>query len=368
MKFLKSVLFLGLSMVFLHGCSAFKGDEPLTQPEIESASKVGLDFELLSEMKGKQLFEFSEIEVDKYLGYLQVHIPDFRDRIDFLAHKNLGQEYDIYLLGEFPFEVYDEQPVFCLEKSDCVVFSEHTYAMALSNDWKSFMAMLQRIRYKDGVISYTTRNHYTEADWIVNNSWLLKDITIDLAKDDTKYVHSTIKKSNFFRRNGLDYAVPEIDLNWNYIPAKYIESVIGELKTGDFVNVVRGSSPENVYVGHVGLISVDHDGTVYFIHSTSPQVKKQTLISYMEQSLKLSEERKIYNAEVDKENAEIKKENEKLRAANGGKPNSDEKRLKSHKPYFYGFKFLRLQENAMDNLKKIDGPNAPKITIYGGLM
>jgi len=367
MKYYLKNLFLIFGFIsVMQACTAFSGDEPLTEDELASASKVGMNTELLSELKGKPLYEFSELEVDKYLGYLQVQIPDLRERINFLAHKNIGQEYDIYLLGEFPFEVYDEQPLYCLEQSDCVVFSEHTYAMALSHDWKSFMAMLQRIRYKDGVISFTTRNHYTEADWIVNNSWLIKDMTIDLAGENTKYVNSMINKTNFFRRNGLDYATPEIDLNWNYIPAEFVKSVIGELKTGDFVNVVRGSSPENVYVGHVGLISVDKDGTVYFIHSTSPEVKKQTLVSYMEQSLQLSEKRKIENAEIAKENEKIIAENAKLRAKNGGQPHPDEERLISQKPYFFGFKFLRLQENAMDNLRAIDGPDAPKLTIYGG--
>ena len=40
-----------------------------------------------------------------------------------LARKNLGQPYDIYLLGEMPFETYDPQPIYCLSKSDCVVFA-----------------------------------------------------------------------------------------------------------------------------------------------------------------------------------------------------------------------------------------------------
>jgi hypothetical protein len=41
--------------------------------------------------------------------------------------------------------------------------------------------MLQRIRYRDGVIGVATRNHYTEMDWNVANRWLVTDISADLA-------------------------------------------------------------------------------------------------------------------------------------------------------------------------------------------
>ena len=85
--------------------------------------------------------------------------PDLRKRILHLARKNIGQPYELYLLGEMPFEPYDPQPIYCLGKSDCLVFTEHTYAMALSHNWPSFMRMLQRIRYRDGHLGVATRNH-----------------------------------------------------------------------------------------------------------------------------------------------------------------------------------------------------------------
>src|SRR3990172_3362680 len=115
--------------------------------------------------QNKPLYEFSEAEIGAYIKHLQASEPDLRKRIVHLARKNIGQPYDIYLLGEMPFETYDPQPMYCLAKSDCLVFSEHTYAMALSGGWPAFMKMLQRIRYRDGQIGVATRNHYTEADW-----------------------------------------------------------------------------------------------------------------------------------------------------------------------------------------------------------
>ena len=120
-------------------------------------------------LESKPLYEFSEAEVGAYIKHLQAAEPDLRKRIVHLARKNIGQPYDIYLLGEMPFETYDPQPIYCLTKSDCVVFTEHTYAMALTGDWPSFIKMLERIRYRDGQIGVATRNHYTEADWDKSN-------------------------------------------------------------------------------------------------------------------------------------------------------------------------------------------------------
>ncbi|MEM8495838.1 MAG: N-acetylmuramoyl-L-alanine amidase-like domain-containing protein, partial [Planctomycetota bacterium] len=86
-------------------------------------------------------------EVDTFVAELQAEHAELRDRVLVAAHRQLGQPYDIYLLGEFPFEIDDPQPLFQLEESDCVVFVEHTYAMALSRNWAEFFAYLQRIRY-----------------------------------------------------------------------------------------------------------------------------------------------------------------------------------------------------------------------------
>ena len=104
----------------------------------------------MSNRKLVRSLSITEAEVDKYLKFLSATEPDLRKRIVHLARKNIGQPYEIYLLGEMPFEPYDPQPIYCLTKSDCLVFTEHTYAMALTDNWPAFMRMLQRIRYRDG--------------------------------------------------------------------------------------------------------------------------------------------------------------------------------------------------------------------------
>lgn len=306
--------------------------EPLTVKELAVANKLNLDVKQLEILKAKPLYKFTESEIDKYLKFLYALEPDPRKRIVHLARKCIGQPYNIYLLGEFPFELYDPDPLYTLKKSDCLVFSEHMYAMSLAWDWRSFFALLQRIRYKDGEISMVTRNHYTIPDWDRNNSWLVEDITDEIGGDLVTSMTVSTNRKKFFAKYGIQWDKPETVVHTNYIPAEAVPKVIGKLQQGDFVNVIRGFD-KPAWCGHTGLITISEDGTVNFLHSTPPRVKEQPLLEYMEKSL----------------------------AANP-------KRKAKGKPIFYGFKFLRFRDDALAQLKKIDGPDAPKVTGPRGIL
>jgi hypothetical protein len=326
--------------------------------ELELCKQLNIDEKDLAKMKRKPLFKFTEQELDKYLGYLQEFEPDLRKRIQHLAKKTVGQPYNIFLLGEYPFEIYDPDPLYSLKESDCVVFSEHMYAMTLAHDWPSFFALLQRIRYKDGEIGMLTRNHYTEADWDINNSWLIEDITVELAGDKVAHQTSVIDRARFFRKYGIGQDIPKQTLEWTYIPYQILPEVIDKLQPGDFVNIVRGNEGGR-YVGHVGLITRSENGTVNFLHSTSPKVKEQQLMDYYNGADTRNNQRRQENETIAQKNAVIQKHNANVKESGKGKIKS----TTALKPYFYGFKFFRLRENPLAELKKIDGPNAPKISI-----
>lgn len=296
------------------GCARL-GVSKTAEPETDEQTIVRLE--------KTPLYKFSEKEVDLYLGHLQETEPDLRARVVKLGRKNLGQPYKLYLLGEFPFETHDMEPLYKLTHSDCVVFSEHTYAMALSNDWPSFFNTLQRIRYKDGQIGVVTRNHYTETDWNLNNDWLLEDITLELAGESVKSYPIKVNRSKFLKdRYKIDRDIDIVEHTESYIPLEAIPGVLSELRDGDFVNVVVGKN-DGYWVTHVGLIALGEDGTVNFLHSTPPKVREEPLMSYVERSL----------ARADKAEAKVKEKGE------GEMPTR-----------LYGFKFLRLQDDPVANL------------------
>ena len=260
--------------------------EKMPNPRLTDAQRV----EMIKILQKKPIYKMTPKELDIYLAFMQEKEPDLRKRIVSYARQNLNQPYDIYLLGEFPHEVYDPDPMFCLEKGDCVVFSEHMYAMSLSANWKEFYQNLQRLRYKDGVPGMTTRNHYTEADWDKNNTWLVEDVTSKLgATTVTKYTER-IDRASFFRNFGIGQEIKPEVLHDDYIPANAISSVLDKLEEGDFVNIVRGRG-DGVWVGHVGLIGKGKDGTIHFIHSTEPKSKEQPIMEYVNDNVKKNVER-----------------------------------------------------------------------------
>ncbi len=310
----------------------------LTPQQQAECKKLGLDEKQITELIDKPLYKCNESEVDTYLKFLSATEPDLRKRILTIARKNIGQPYELYLLGEMPFEPYDPQPIYCLGKSDCLVFTEHTYAMALSHNWPSFMMMLQRIRYRDGHMGVATRNHYTEADWNISNNWLVEDITKELAGDAAKKFSEKIDRSKFLKnRYGLTVSVPVENHEDEYIPYEKIDLARSQLQDGDFVNIVRATSQDaqlgakrNLsaaarFVGHVGLIGHGPDGIVHLIHSTEPKVREEPIDDYIKRATKDLAEK-------------------------------DE----AGKPRLVGFKFLRLREDPLKNLQKVDGPTPRK--------
>ncbi len=318
----------------------------LTPQQAAAAEQAKLPTEQIVPLLEKPLYEFTEAEVDVYLQFLQAYEPNLRRRIVHLARKNIGQPYDLYLLGEMPFEHYDPQPIYCLSKSDCLVYSEHTYAMAMAHDWPSFMSLLQRIRYRDGQIGVATRNHFTEADWNPSNRWLVEDITAELGGDKVVKFRQRIDRSRFLKnRYKLQVEVPVEQHEDAYLPLESIDLAKPHLEEGDFVNVVRGrrdpNAPKNsifggtAWVGHVGLIvfGTDNNGErqVNLIHSARPRVREHPIDDYIEKSL---------------ENlAELEE---------------------AGKPRLLGFKFLRLQSDPLSQLREIDGQDAPRVTLPKG--
>jgi hypothetical protein len=334
---MRKIIMLGLALALFMGCTA--GFELNRNTWRADMTPDSLNAHILKDLKARPLYTFNEYETDIYLKWLYKTEPDFQERLRHLAEKNINQPYELYLLGEFPFELYDSQPLYVLDRSDCVVFTEHIYAMALSRDWSSFFKTLMHLRYKEGEIGVLNRNHYAIYDWMANNDWLVHDITDSLS---VQTVIDTIKynKQRFFRnRYHLHTDLRKDSLEWRYIPAEYLVQATESLKTGDLVYVVRGFESGR-WIGHYGMIIVDDDGQVNLIHSTPPKVIKQPLMEYVSQSLARNERNKEYNARADIENPKIRHYNtllkeKKFRFFQKPKP------FMTPRPYFYGLKFLR---------------------------
>ncbi|MFC0252435.1 N-acetylmuramoyl-L-alanine amidase-like domain-containing protein [Massilia consociata] len=229
----------------------------------------------------KQIYQMTPQEAGRYIAHVHGAEPDLRKRIAAIGRKNLGQPYSLHLLGEFPFEIHDKLPLFSLEESDCVVFAEHTYAMALSQSWEEFFWMLQRIRYRDGVIGVATRNHYTEMDWNVANRWLVTDISADLAGPDGPTYAMTVDRARFLRtRHNTVRDIPVESSRQAFVPKERVPAVASQLQEGDFVNVISTRDGE-YWASHVGLVVLGPNGERHFLHSQEPKVREETFEAFI---------------------------------------------------------------------------------------
>ncbi len=352
---------ISLTLVFLAGCKAPLPE--LSPTDMAAADTLGIDAEHLRELIAKPLYEFNEKDVDTYLPYLQYTITDIHERMKYLARKNLDQPYEIYLLGEYPVEIYDRQPLYILDKSDCVVFTEHILAMSMAHDWQSFFSILQRIRYKDGVISYINRNHYGGFDWGPNNTWMADNITRDIGGKYIELDTMKVNKGKFFAKRGVPYSIPEDSLEWCYIPMKAMPMMLNKLQTGDLIGVVRGYK-HNRWIGHFGMVMKDDDGTVYMLHSTPPKVIEQPYLEVLDKINASNLEKEKHNAPIELRNQEIKTWNKEHE--------DDPKPYEPVKYYTLGYKFLRVKDNPLAEIMK-EGqelrlqvvpiyPDAPKAT------
>jgi hypothetical protein len=260
----------------------------------------------------KPLYRMSPGEAGRYIAWVHDAQPDLRKRIAAIGRRNIGQPYRLNLLGEFPYQIHDELPMFSLDHSDCTVFVEHTYAMALSQSWEEFFWMLQRIRYRDGIVGVTTRNHYTEVDWNVANRWLVTDVSAELAGPDAPTYATTVDRAAFLKTVHHTQAdIPVETSRQAYVPKERAVAAAGRLREGDYVNVVSTRDGKTM-VSHVGLVVLGPDGERHFLHSSDPAVREETFDAYIARAT----EREARNRQAGKNGSTL-----------------------------LGFKFLRLNEN-----------------------
>ncbi len=223
----------------------------------------------------KQIYQMSPQEAGAFIADVRRAEPDLRKRIAIIGRRNIGQPYKLNLLGEFPYELHDTLPMYSLSASDCLVFAEHTYAMALSSSWEEFFWTLQRIRYKDGVIGVASRNHYMEVDWNINNRWLLSD-----ASAGASYTMRVDRAQFLLSQHHVQRDIPVQDTVEAFLPVEDALKEFSTLAEGDMVEVVSVRKGQHM-VTHVGLVVLDAQGQRRFLHSSAPEVREEPFEAFI---------------------------------------------------------------------------------------
>lgn len=186
-------------------------------------------------------------------------------RLYAVSGRFLGVLYVLGPLGEGENGEFDRDPLVSYTGLDCTTFVEETMAFALGRDRADALDLLRYIRYRKGVISYETRNHFTEADWLPNNIafGFLRDITAEVGGASARAVSKSISKRAWYAAkteadlSGFDAESPEaragraarlraIGANLpdqraviNYVPLEDLPRLLGAIPHGTVVSLVR---------------------------------------------------------------------------------------------------------------------------------
>ena len=212
-----------------------------------------------------EIGQMSYAEIDSMLKVNADKGLTITDRINLYSDMFLGTPYSWTPTGDGPDALYETYPLVNFQLTNCMVYCEHVLALSISDSWDNFFNNLQQIRYKDGMIGMRTRNHYTIADWLPENSWLLDDVSAKVGGDYTKSMTRTISHENFFKGKGLHdmrYVKHDRKITVDYVPMEHIKDVKSRIHNGDIVAMLFADK-DNVFSAHM-LMIVEKDGDLYF--------------------------------------------------------------------------------------------------------
>jgi hypothetical protein len=152
---------------------------------------------------------------------------------------------------------------------DCVTYVETTMAAALAPSPERFAALLRRIRYEDGRVSWRERNHYT-TDWLRRNAkaGFLKPVTIGAPPVVRERVLSVLPGYPVRRRHVRS------------VPKRRFWAARGKLRTGDVI--VFASTKRDRDTFHLGLALREGD-EIYLLNAARSKggVVKQKLADFL---------------------------------------------------------------------------------------
>jgi hypothetical protein len=173
------------------------------------------------------------------------------ERIDVVSRALLGRPYAAYPLIGGPRE--PERFVVRDDAFDCVTFCETVLAVARSFSFGDFAVQLRKIRYRDGEIAWTARNHYF-ADWSLNN--IANGVCRAVVLPDTVIVEKTL---SYMR------GLPVERVALTSIPVTSVLAHAERLATGDIAGFLSRRSGIDYF--HTGFIVLARDGEPWLRHA-----------------------------------------------------------------------------------------------------
>jgi len=144
-------------------------------------------------------------EIAKQLIALNQNYPVQR-RIAIQSAELLNAPYSEGALGEGVNGRYDQNPLYRFDYFDCETYVDTVVALALAKNLSDFKNKINQIRYRQGHVGFTQRNHFPSADWIPSNkiNGYIRELSYLIAGKKTRMSRTQINLRNWYRNLTTD--------------------------------------------------------------------------------------------------------------------------------------------------------------------
>jgi hypothetical protein len=129
-------------------------------------------------------------------------------RVSLASSLFLGTRYIYDPVGEGRRGDFDRRPIFRMDGFDCQTYVETVIALTHSSSVDGFRRIVRSLRYREGRVSFDTRNHFVATQWVKNNvaGGLLSDITAEVARGTARRqrIQESFNLTNWYRALSAD--------------------------------------------------------------------------------------------------------------------------------------------------------------------
>lgn len=229
---------------------------------------ISCSHKITAESPARCYYKISIEEIDHDIRKIVTQNLTNSQKMEYYSERFLNAPYLLQCEGEGEHGRYEREPLLNLKQINCMTYCEIVLALSLSEYYEEFFNVLQHIRYRYGIISMATRNHYTMADWLPANSWCLDDVSRLIGGNETAQLTRTIQHQNFFAGKGIQdipVLLPDRDVTIDYIPLNRLQNCENQLHTGDITALIQNRS--GIFSAHMLLI-IKKDNQTFFRHAS----------------------------------------------------------------------------------------------------
>lgn len=216
----------------------------------------------------RRLMDLPPAQVDALLEALAP--LTFDERIRRLSDHFLGTPYAMGPLGEGPGAAIDPDPLFRLDRVDCLTFVEQLWGLAQARRLEEAASLTQRIRYRGGQIDYRHRLHLTWSQWLPENerAGFVRDITRQVGGEATRRESLTLGPASCSGRwkafcARLGEALPLGEHPREVLPLEQATARLAEIPDLSLLFVVLEDRSWLPYrISHVGLVLQTPQGAI----------------------------------------------------------------------------------------------------------